>query len=140
MITKSIEKNKEEKQVKQDDAQLVASFFYDDFLEKMNVKSARIKELVTLVEELARLTEDENILPLIHGTVAGAQRESVLESQLFWERQWDIHTDDKKEREVENLCLTYIQRRMQLLMKLSRIPAADKQALHEKMRKVLMAK
>lgn len=70
MITRSIEKNKEEKPVKQNDDVLVASFFYDDFLAKMNVSNSRTKELITLIEELARVTEDEQILPLLHGTVS----------------------------------------------------------------------
>lgn len=65
MIIKSIEKNKEVKPVKQDDELLVASFFYDNFLEKMNVKSSKLNELITLSIELAKATEDELLIPII---------------------------------------------------------------------------
>lgn len=65
LITRTIEKNKEEKPVKQADELLFASFFYDDFLEKMNINSARSKELITLIKELAVAVEDDTIAPII---------------------------------------------------------------------------
>lgn|GEM_PF-6192192 len=140
MITKSIEKNKEEKSLKQDDELLVASFFYDNFLEKMNVKSPMLTELISLAEELAKVTGDEVLLPIIQGTLVPEQKEAVLEAQLYRERQRDLHTDEKKEREVQAMCQKYIQRTMQHLSKLTRIPTEQKHALHERMRKVIMGK
>lgn len=141
MITKSIEKNKEEKKpLKQDDELLVASFFYDDFLDKMQVHNAKTKELVVLVEELAKAVNDPIVVPIIDNTVSAEQKEAVLEAQLYRERQRELHNGEKKEREVQALCQKYIQRMVQHLMKLSRIPAAEKQELYEKMKKVLMNK
>lgn len=140
MITKTIEKNKEEKPVKQNHELLVASFFYDNFLEKMNIHSSKVQDLTTLVKDLARATSDEYIVGILDNTITADQKEAILESQLYRERQREIHNEEKKEREVQDLCRVYIQRAMQHLNKLSRIPAAEKQALHEKMRKVLMGK
>lgn len=65
MITKTISKNKEEPIVKLNDDLLFASFFYDNFLDKMGVKNNRLNELVPLVEELAKTTEDEYLLPIV---------------------------------------------------------------------------
>ncbi len=141
MIAKSIEKNKEEKKpLKQDDELLVASFFYDDFLGKMQVHNAKTKDIIVLVEELAKAIEDEIIVPILAGTISAEQKEAVLEAQLYRERQRELHNEEKKEREVQALCHKYIQRIMQRLMKYTKISAAEKQVLLDKMRKVLMIK
>lgn len=140
MITKSIAKSKEEPVVKQNEDLLFASFFYDDFLGKMSVKNNKINDLITLIEELAKTTEDETLMHVFQGTLNIEQKENILESQLYRERQRDTYNEEKKEREVQLLCERYIQRTMQRLMKLSRIPVAQKQALHEKMRKVFTGK
>lgn len=141
LIAKSIEKNKEEKSpVKQSSELLVASFFYDDFLDKMSINSPKAQELIVLVKELAITVEDELITPIVQGTLSSEQREPLLEAQLFWERQWDTHAAEKKELEVQQLCRIYIQSAMQRLMKLSRIPIEEKNILLDKMRKVMLGK
>ncbi len=140
MIVKSIEKSKEEKPVKQDDTMLFASFFYDDFLGKMNIETAKISEINVLIRELADATDDEILKPLFHDTLSADQKEQILECQLYWERQWETHMIDKKEREVYALCQRYMQGAMQRLMKQSRISPEAKQALLDKMKKVLSSK
>lgn len=140
LILKNIEKNKEQKPVKQADELSFASFFYQDFLEKMNISSSKLEEVVKLVGELAVLLEDQPLSSIFGGTVDADLKEQLLETQLFWERQRDTHTDDKKQMDVLVLGQKYIQQAMQRLMKYPKISAEQKQQLLAKMHKIFLGK
>lgn len=140
LIVKNIEKNKEQKPVKQPDELSFASFFYEDFLSKANVSSPKLTEVIKLVWELSVLLEDQPLANIFGGQVDAELKEQLLETQLYRERQWDAHTDDKKQQDVLWLSQRYIQQAMQRLMKYPKISPEDKQALLEKMRKIFLAK
>ena len=141
MVIKGIQKNKGEKQpVRQSEEFLFASFFYQEFLSKMNISSPKLHELTEFVKELSLLQDDETLKHIFAGEVSSELKEQLLETQLYMERQWDTHTEDKKLQDVLSLCQRYIQTSMKNIMKLPKIGAEKKQELLEKMRNTFLAK
>lgn len=100
LVIKGIQKNREEKPVKQSEEFLFASLFYNDFLPKMNISTSRLGELTILVKDLATLEEDDVLRHIFNETVSGELKEQLLETQLYLERQRETHTDDKKLQDV----------------------------------------
>lgn len=115
---------------------ILASLFLDDFVSKNNLWDEKISKMLTIIEKISWNFEGSLIYKIINNQLENEDKQELLQSQLWWERQLDTLKHDKKISEINNFLKRQIHKFNQIIMKSPNISSEDKITLHNEIKKL----
>lgn len=109
-----------------EDKYFLLSVFYNNFLKSNNFDNSWVNELIEIIKTIIGYTDQTLFNKVINDELEEDEKQKILEAQIWWEKQFDASTSDKKLEILVNYLKNQINEFTKHIIKLSNLSEEDK--------------